>query len=149
MNTEQLVINQIDSTQYINKVFNFKGTYADAEDLAKEKNFGGGVHIGRPIAKFKTEFKKEISVCHDSSHGSTKPEKVTMNYSVWVCPIRQQGGYELYSDCSEYYAEGCLEFDSDELTGYDGMFALDLDIIKQVGKWGFDVKDMKKSMEGE
>jgi len=96
---------------------------------------------------FKSEFKKEISVCHDSSHGSTESERVTMNYSVWANAIKQEGGYELYSNCGEYHAEGCLEFDKGELTGYDGMFALDLDVIKQLGKWGFDVNNMKKTME--
>tara|TARA_R110002051_G_scaffold324930_2_gene424652 strand:- start:476 stop:775 length:300 start_codon:yes stop_codon:yes gene_type:complete len=96
---------------------------------------------------FKTEFKKEISVCHDSSHGSTEREKVTMNYSVWADESRQKGGYELYSDCEEYYAEGELNFTNGELTDYDGMYSLDLDVIKVLGTWGFDVADMKKTME--
>ena len=97
--------------------------------------------------KFEKEFKKEIFVCHDSSHGSTEREKVTMNYSVWANAIKQEGGYELYSDCGNYNAEGELNFTKGELTGYDGMFALDLDIIKQLGKWGFNVTDMQKTMD--
>ena len=96
---------------------------------------------------FKSEFKKEISVCHDSSHGSTEIEKVMMNYSVWANAIKQKGGYELYSNCGRYHAEGELNFTNGELTDYDGMFALDLDIIKQLGRWGFDVTDMQKTMD--
>tara|TARA_R110002020_G_C15656000_1_gene716220 strand:+ start:56 stop:361 length:306 start_codon:yes stop_codon:yes gene_type:complete len=99
------------------------------------------------MVKFKTEFKKEVSVCHEYSHGSTEREKVTMNYSVWADVMKQRGGYELYSDCMEYYAEGELNFTNGKLTDYDGMGCLDLDVIKQLGKWGFDVKDMKKSTE--
>lgn len=146
MNTEQLVINHIGDDLYENKVFEFKGSLSEAKDLAREKNFQGGVHI--PHLK-EIEFKKETFVCHDSSHGSTESEKVMMNYSVWADVMRQKGGYELYSECGYYHAEGELNFTNGELTGYDGMFSLDLDVIDQLGKWGFNVDDMRKSMIGE
>ena len=148
MNTEQLVINHIGDDLYENKVFEFKGSLSEAKDLAREKNFQGGVHIDRPHLK-EIKFKKDVSVRYETSGGAITPtEKVIMTYNVWADKIKQRGGFEMY-DNSNNYAEGGLWFRENELVDYDGMFSLDLNIIDQLGKWGFNVDAMRKSMIGE
>ena len=95
---------------------------------------------------FKTEFKKDVTARYEFSSGFTKGEEVTMTYNVWANKTEQRGGFEMYSN-ADHYAEGSLGFYKGELVDYDGVYSLDLNIIKQLGEWGFDVRDMKKSME--
>lgn len=95
---------------------------------------------------FKTKFKKDVSVRYETSFGASPLEKVIMTYNIWADKLKQRGGFEMWSN-KDHYAEGSLGFDKGELVDYDGVFSLDLNIIEQLGKWGFDVTDMKKSME--
>ena len=148
MNTEQFVVNEIGYNLYENKLFKFKGSLSKALDLAREKNFNGGVHINRPHFK-EIKFKKDVSVRYETSSGViTTTEKVVMTYNIWADKIKQRGGFEMY-DNSNNYAEGGLWFDENELVDYDGVFSLDLNIIDQLDKWDFNVDDMRESMKGE
>tara|TARA_R100001443_G_scaffold113434_2_gene128064 strand:- start:515 stop:994 length:480 start_codon:yes stop_codon:yes gene_type:complete len=95
------------------------------------------------------KFKKDVSVRYETSAGAITPtEKVIMTYNVWADKIKQRGGFEMY-DNSNHHAEGGLWFRENELVDYDGTFSLDLNIIDQLGKWGFNVDDMRKSMTTE
>ena len=95
------------------------------------------------------KFKKDVSVRYETSGGVITPtEKVIMTYNIWIDKIKQRGGFEMYSN-SNHHAEGGLWFRENELVDYDGMFSLDLNIIDQLDKWGFNVDAMRKSMKGE
>lgn len=77
-------------------------------------------------------------------------EKKTMLYNVGWDKENQRGWFELYDQESggeDYYAEGSLGFDGNELTDYDGVFSLDDEIVKCLEKMGADVEQMKDDLD--
>ena len=62
---------------------------------------------------------------------------------VWVDEARQTGSFEICGDdesTEEDHAEGGLWFKGNELTDYDGVFALDSGVIKILQEWGYDTE---------
>ena len=62
-----------------------------------------------------------------------------MEYNVGWDKERERGWFEMYDEESrgdDYYAEGGLWFNGNELTDYDGVFDLDENIIDCVKKMG-------------
>ena len=77
-------------------------------------------------------------------------EKKTMQYHVGWIKDEERGWWELYDEESgseDYYAEGTLCFDGNELNDYDGVFSLDEEIVKCLEEMGADVKQMRGDLE--
>jgi len=58
----------------------------------------------------------------------------------------ESGWFELYDEESggeDWYAEGGLELDGLSVTGYDGVFALPVCIIKKLQEMGFDTTEIE------
>ena len=82
----------------------------------------------------------DTDIRYENSFGAINDwEKKKITYNIWVDPIKQVGGYEMYDDDGDYYAEGMLQFDSGELIDYDGVYDLPETIKKQLIKWRFTI----------
>ena len=84
---------------------------------------------------------KAEQIRYDSSFGATPFEERKITYHIQANPMKQYGSFEMYSDDTEYYAEGGMWFDKGKLVDYDGIFALPAVIINQLKKWGFEVEE--------
>jgi hypothetical protein len=49
--------------------------------------------------------------------------------------------YDIESGGEEWYAEGSLQFDGLELTGYDGVFSLSIPVAEKLREWGYQVDE--------
>ena len=96
-------------------------------------------------------FKKVRYVGWESSMSPiVEREKKTMQYHVGWIKDEERGWWELYDEESrgeDYYAEGTLGFDGNELNDYDGVFSLDEEIVKCLEEMGADVKEMKETLD--
>ena len=87
----------------------------------------------------KKDFKVKEYVCTEGSWGNTPSESRTMEYHVEWNKEDESGWYEIYDEESggeDYHGEGCLEFDGNELCGYDGPMSLSDEVIKCIVEWG-------------
>ena len=84
---------------------------------------------------------KTEQIRYDSSFVTTPFEERKITYHIQADPMKQYGSFEMYSDDTEYYAEGGMWFDKGKLVDYDGIFALPAVIINQLKKWGFEVEE--------
>tara|TARA_R110001606_G_scaffold247229_1_gene395302 strand:+ start:188 stop:439 length:252 start_codon:yes stop_codon:yes gene_type:complete len=60
---------------------------------------------------------------------------------VWVNTESQDGAFEICGDddsTEDDYSEGGLWFEGKELTDYDGVCALDDEVINILKEWGYD-----------
>lgn len=90
------------------------------------------------------KFTIEQKVRMEGSWGASEWRTRKMTYIVNFNELKQYGSFELYSNCDDgYYAEGGLWFQDNELTDYDGIFALPSEIYNQLHKW-----DLKTDHEG-
>ena len=105
--------------------------------LEKEKNFLLMKH--NQEAKFTLDQKVRM----EGSWGASEWETRKMTYIINFNPLKQYGSFEMYSGDGDYYAEGGLWFHDNELTDYDGIFALPSEIYEQLHKW-----DLKTDHEG-
>lgn len=96
-------------------------------------------------------FKKVRYVGWESSMSPiVEREKKTMQYHVGWIKDEERGWWELYDEESggeDYYAEGTLGFDGNELNDYDGVFSLDEEIVNCLEEMGADVKEMKETLD--
>ena len=90
--------------------------------------------------KFKLEatINKTQKVRMETSCGATDWEERKITFNVSYNPLTSYGCFEIYSDCGEYYGEGGLWFNENELVDYDGVFELSNEIKIQLDKWGLD-----------
>lgn len=92
------------------------------------------------MESFEITFKKTMYVGYETSMSPhINREKKVMEYIVGYDDLRERGWYEMYDEESggeEYYAEGSLIFNGNELIDYDGVFTLDENIIKCLEKQG-------------
>ena len=90
------------------------------------------------------QFKKTMYVGYETSMSPhINREKKVMEYNVGWDKERERGWFEMYDEESrgdDYYAEGGLWFNGNELTDYDGVFDLDENIIDCVKKMGAIIK---------
>ena len=86
---------------------------------------------------------KAEQIRYDSSFGATPFEERKITYHIQADPMKQYGSFEMYSDDTEYYAEGGMWFDKGKLVDYDGIFELPEVITNQLKKWGFEVGEDK------
>ena len=91
------------------------------------------------MEKLIKKFKVKEYVCMEGSWGNTPRESRTMEYHIEWDKDDESGFFEINDEESggdDYYAEGCLEFDGDELCGYDGVMSLSDEVIKCIVEWG-------------
>jgi len=95
------------------------------------------------MSELKKSFKKVMYVGWESSMSPhIEREKKTMEYHVGWNKEKGRGWFEVYDEESggeDYYAEGGLWFDKNELTDYDGVFSLDENVVECIKDWGADV----------
>ena len=97
------------------------------------------------MKNLESNFKKTMYVGYETSMSPhIKREKKVMEYNVGWNQNEQRGWFEMYDEESggeEYYAEGGLWFDGNNLTDYDGVFSLDENIVKCLKEWGANTDD--------
>ena len=54
-----------------------------------------------------------------------------------------RGWFEIDGGNDDYYAEGCLEFDDNNLIGYDGIFELPSIVISKIKTLGIDCSEVE------
>ncbi len=95
------------------------------------------------MSQLKKDFKKVKYVGWESTHTPyVDREKRTMQYIVIWDKDDQRGSFELYDEESggeDYYGEGGLWFEGNELVDYDGVFEIDQEVVKCLKDWGADV----------
>lgn len=80
--------------------------------------------------------------------GKYKSKWGVQEYEVFV--ENEIGSFEIWlEDNMESYEEGRLWFEDKTLVDYDGVFCLDRPIIDCLERNGFDVQDIKESLENE
>jgi hypothetical protein len=86
------------------------------------------------------ELERVSKVRWEGSFGVSETETKTMRVTAWICADRQRGGFEIYdieSKGEDYYAEGSLSLNDDGfICDYDGVYALDRDIIRWLDELG-------------
>tara|TARA_R110000765_G_scaffold133349_3_gene232118 strand:- start:12592 stop:12903 length:312 start_codon:yes stop_codon:yes gene_type:complete len=102
------------------------------------------------MSRLKDKLVKKFSVVeyvrHETSYGSTEAEKRTMNYEIEWNKDQSRGWYEIYDEESggeDYYAEGILTFEGNELIDYDGVFELSEHTLNTLEEMGADVEEMR------
>ena len=55
--------------------------------------------------------------------------------------------YDLESGGDEFYSEGGLWFEENELVDYDGIFCLPTPVLDKLEEWGLNVSDMRESLK--
>lgn len=76
-------------------------------------------------------------------------ENVTLHVSVGI-NSDTYGWFEIYDEETgggDWYAEGSLNFENGELTGYDGVFSLPSFILDKLEELGYNVADMRKTLQ--
>tara|TARA_R100001591_G_scaffold61834_1_gene71277 strand:+ start:1975 stop:2280 length:306 start_codon:yes stop_codon:yes gene_type:complete len=88
---------------------------------------------------------------NENSFGQVGEAKVvTMKYNISFNEERQYGSFELYdleSGGDEFYSEGGLWFEENELVDYDGIFCLPTPVLDKLEEWGLNVSDMRESLK--
>lgn len=90
------------------------------------------------------DYKKPMDIMNYRQHKEVKTDDGLYVIGVWVDESKQKGFFEICGDdesTEEDHAEGGLWFKGNELTGYDGVFALDSVVIKILQEWGYDTED--------
>lgn len=94
------------------------------------------------MSELEKSFKKVMYVGWETSMSPhIEREKKTMEYTVGWNKEEGRGWFEIYDEESggnDYYAEGGLWFDKNELTDYDGVFSLDENVVECIKDWGAD-----------
>ena len=97
------------------------------------------------MKKLEKSFKKTMHVGYETSMSPhIEREAKVMEYNVGWDKDKERGWFEMYdveSGGDDYYGEGGLWFDGDELTDYDGVFSLDENVIQCLKDWGANVDD--------
>ena len=97
------------------------------------------------MKNLESNFKKTMYVGYETSMSpNIVREKRVMQYTIGWNQNEQRGWFEMYDEESqgeEYYAEGGLWFDGNNLTDYDGVFSLDENIVKCLKEWGANTDD--------
>jgi hypothetical protein len=100
----------------------------------------GGVRI---MDTFSVE--KTLWVRNEGSWGTTKPEKVTMSISAKICHDSKTGCFEMLDleSCGDrYYGAGGIWLNNDGfICDYDGVFSLDMTVLKWLDSIGCVSKD--------
>ena len=74
----------------------------------------------------------------------------TMKYNLSFNEDKQYGSFEIYdleSGGNDFYSEGGLWFDKNELQDYDGIFSLPVPILDKLEEWGLNVSDMREALK--
>ena len=92
-------------------------------------------------------FKETVYVGYETSMSPNidREEKV-MEYRVGWNKHEERGWFEVYDEDSQgedYYEEGGLWFDGNNLIDYDGTLSLDENIIKCLREWGANTLDIE------
>ena len=99
------------------------------------------------MSQLKKDFKKVKYVGWESTYTPhIDRDKRTMQYTVIWDKDDQRGSFELYDEESggeDYYGEGGLWFEGNELVDYDGVFEIDDEVVKCLEDWGADVTYVK------
>lgn len=92
-------------------------------------------------------FKAYETLSLENSFMVIKEQKdIELNVTIGIHKNGQSGWFELYDEESggdEWYAEGGLELDGLSVTGYDGVFALPVCIIKKLQEMGYDTTEIE------
>jgi hypothetical protein len=105
------------------------------------------------IEGFTTNFTAKQSLSLETSFGRIKAEDdVELEGTIGYRAEDDYGWFEFYdveSGGEEWYAEGGLWFEGNELTDYDGVFSLPPFIFKYLKSKGFNVDEMYDESEDD
>lgn len=100
------------------------------------------------IESFEISEQVKAGLQMETSYGVVKAETdVTLNISVGYKADEDYGWFEMYDEKTggdNWYAEGGLWFDGNELTDYDGVFSLSQFVVAMLEEKGFNVSDFKE-----
>jgi hypothetical protein len=95
------------------------------------------------IADFKESFEAIQGLSLETSYGRVRSEKdVVLDVTIGYTAEKEYGYFEFYDQKTggeKWYAEGGLWFNGNELTDYDGVFALPPFVWEYLKQKGFDV----------
>ncbi len=86
-------------------------------------------------------------IAHNSFGIVAEQDDVTLHVSVGI-NSDTYGWFEFYEQGGEdWYAEGSLNFENGELTGYDGVFSLPSFVLDKLEELGYNVAEMRKTLQ--
>ena len=95
------------------------------------------------------EFQVKRNMISQNSFGIVDScNDVVLNVTIGINSL-DYGWFEFYdieSGGSEWYAEGSLNFENNELIGYDGVYCLSDFIVDKLEEIGYNVEDMRESL---
>ena len=94
--------------------------------------------------KRKETFEVQQALSLENSFGVLKQETVLLEVTVGI-NSPDYGWFELYdieSGGEEWYAEGSLQIEGNQITGYDGVFALPEAILTKLKEMGYDTSEV-------